>query len=104
MYYDCRYLSSCEVVWRIFSFDIHHRKPPVERLMFHLLGEQYIMFDNLKTVDEVLDRTSSNYTKFMAWFDANAKYADARGLTYTEFPLKFVWKQKEVVGNRGKKV
>jgi len=24
-YYDCRYLSLCEVVWRTFGFDIHHR-------------------------------------------------------------------------------
>ncbi|KAK7354399.1 hypothetical protein VNO80_19860 [Phaseolus coccineus] len=24
-YYDCRYLSPCEAVWRTFGFDIHHR-------------------------------------------------------------------------------
>lgn len=36
MYYDCRYLSPCEAVWRIFSFDINYRDPSVERLMFHL--------------------------------------------------------------------
>uniref|UniRef100_A0A0R0IT09 ATP-dependent DNA helicase n=1 Tax=Glycine max TaxID=3847 RepID=A0A0R0IT09_SOYBN len=26
-YYDCRYLSPCEVAWRIFSYDIHERWP-----------------------------------------------------------------------------
>jgi len=24
-YYDCKYLSPCEVVWRIFAYDIHER-------------------------------------------------------------------------------
>ena len=28
-YYDCRYLSSCEAVWRTFAFDILHRWSPV---------------------------------------------------------------------------
>ena len=35
-YYDCRYLSACEVVWQIYGFDIHHRWPAVQRLTFHL--------------------------------------------------------------------
>ncbi|XP_074304947.1 uncharacterized protein LOC141639801 [Silene latifolia] len=38
-YYDCRYLSACEAVWRIFAFDIHYRTPAVERLQFDLPGE-----------------------------------------------------------------
>ncbi|CAN6898170.1 unnamed protein product [Brassica oleracea] len=29
---------------------------------------------------------------FLAWFIANRKYAEARELTYAEFPTKFVWK------------
>lgn len=80
-YYDCRYLSACEAVWRIFSFDIHHREPSVERLMFHLPGEQYLIFDKRKPLDEVLDRHSSNFTKFLAWFVANTEYQEAKELT-----------------------
>lgn len=94
-FYDCRYLSPCEAIWRIFSFDIHHRDPSVERLMFHLPGENYVIFDNNQTLDTILDRSSSLFTKFLAWFEANNCYCNARLLTYTEFPTKFVWNQKE---------
>jgi len=43
-YYNCRYLSPCKAVWRIFAFDIHHRWPPVQRLTFHLRGQQSTKF------------------------------------------------------------
>ena len=35
-FYDCRYLSPSEVVWRIFKFDIHQKFPAVIRLTIHL--------------------------------------------------------------------
>ncbi|XP_057247390.1 uncharacterized protein LOC130589407 [Beta vulgaris subsp. vulgaris] len=44
MYYDCRYISACEAVWRIYGFPIHHRTPAVERLSFHLPGEQMVVY------------------------------------------------------------
>src|SRR5436309_5010720 len=31
MYYDCRYISSCEAMWRIFGYEIQYKNPPVER-------------------------------------------------------------------------
>lgn len=94
MYYDCRYLSPCEAVWRIYGFDINYREPPVERLMFHLPGENYVMFNSRKTITTVLSQDSSCYTKFLAWFAANQKYPEGSGLSYTEFPLKFVWNKQ----------
>jgi len=45
MYYDCMYLSACEAVWRIFSFDINYREPSVERLNFHLEGEEPVVYE-----------------------------------------------------------
>lgn len=37
-YYDCSYISACESIWRIYKFDIHHRRPVVIRLPYHLEG------------------------------------------------------------------
>ncbi|GJX23281.1 ATP-dependent DNA helicase PIF1-like protein [Tanacetum coccineum] len=39
-YLNCRYLASCEAVWRLFSFDIHYSYPLVMKLNFHLEGHQ----------------------------------------------------------------
>ncbi|KAH9722014.1 ATP-dependent DNA helicase [Citrus sinensis] len=53
-YLDCRYISATEACWRIFQFDIHYRKPAVERLPFHLPGEH--------TVSDAPQLWKSNYT------------------------------------------
>ena len=95
MYYDCRYLSACEAAWRIFSFDINYRKPSVERLNFHLEGEKPIFFEDHEDISDVIKKPHVRDTKFLAWFEANQKYPEARDLTYGEFPLKFVWKATE---------
>lgn len=95
MYYDCRYLSACEAVWRIFSFDINYREPSVERLNFHLEGEEPVVFEDHEDLEDVLQKPHIRDTKFIAWMEANKIYPEARDLTYSEFPLKFVWKASE---------
>lgn len=95
MYYDCRYISACEAVWRIFSFDIHHREPAVERLSFHLPGEQCVIFSDADPLEEVLNRPGVERSMFLAWMEANAEFDEAKHITYSEFPTKFVWKQAQ---------
>lgn len=93
MYYDCRYISPCEAVWRMFAYDIHYREPPVERLSFHLPNEQVVLFGDDDPIDAVMERSRVHKSKFMAWMEANKKYPEAKELTYAQFPSKFVWKQ-----------
>ena len=89
-YYDCRYLSACEAVWRIFGFDIHHRWPAVQRLTFHLQDQQPVLFKDDDRIDDVLHRNENMNTMFLAWFEANKKFEEGRNLTDAEFPTKFV--------------
>ncbi|XP_075096423.1 uncharacterized protein LOC107797244 [Nicotiana tabacum] len=94
MYYDCRYISTCEAAWRIFKFPIQHREPSVERLSFHLPNEQTVIFSDDDPIDHVANRPSVKESKFLSWFEANNTYEEARELTYAEFSLKFVWNKK----------
>ncbi|XP_071703909.1 uncharacterized protein [Rutidosis leptorrhynchoides] len=90
-YYDCRYVSSCEAVWRIMKFDIHHRYPNVLILPFHLEGQEQIIFDEEELIDEVLEKPSVNTSMFIEWMNCNASKQEARELTYVDFPTNFIW-------------
>lgn len=94
-YYDCRYISPCEAAWRIFGFDIHFRSPAVERLNFHLPGEQNIVFEERDSIQRVIDRPGIEHSMFTAWMERNKICPIARKLSYAEFPTKFVWQQKD---------
>ncbi|XP_019196140.1 PREDICTED: uncharacterized protein LOC109190150 [Ipomoea nil] len=93
MYYDCRYISACEVMWCLFSFEVEYRTPPVERLSFHLPDCQSVVFQDDDNINRVLNRESVAQSMFNGWFVANQKYPEARELIYIEMPTKFVWKK-----------
>ncbi|XP_057760381.1 uncharacterized protein LOC130980749 [Arachis stenosperma] len=95
-YFDCRYLSPCEFVWRIFSYDIYHRWPSIQRLTFHLPNQQHIIFDDRDIISSILVRKKNLVTMFIAWMLANMVYPEGKCLTYVEFPRHFVY----VVHNR----
>jgi len=82
-YYDCRYLSPCEAAWRIFAFDIHHWWPPIQRLTFHLLGQQSALFKDDDDINVVFNRYENANTMFLAWFEANKVYEEGKELTYS---------------------
>ncbi|GKD69726.1 hypothetical protein Tco_1323816, partial [Tanacetum coccineum] len=88
-YYNCRYISACEATWRIFSFDIHYRYPSVERLSFHLPGEQNIVYEDDADLCDVLNKPTVGSSMFMAWMERNKVDAHARTLTYVEFPTSY---------------
>ncbi|KAG4946474.1 hypothetical protein JHK87_042481 [Glycine soja] len=88
---DCRYMSPTEACWIIFCFPIHSRKPTVERLFFHLPGEQVVYFKYNIVIGDVLLNPSVTEPMFTSWMDANRKYLEAKNLTYTQFVSKFVY-------------
>ncbi|XP_019173558.1 PREDICTED: uncharacterized protein LOC109169137 [Ipomoea nil] len=93
IYYDCRYISACEAAWRLFSFEVQYRTPPVERLSFHLPDCQSVVFQDDDTIDQVLNREIVRQSMFNAWFVANQNFKEASLLTYIEMPTKFVWEK-----------
>ncbi|XP_057414959.1 uncharacterized protein LOC130709848 [Lotus japonicus] len=93
-YFDCRYLSPCEAVWRLFMFDIHHKWPPVQKLTYHLPRKQVVLFKEHQVIEHVLERNKVKNSMFLAWMDANSKYPAGKGLTYVEFPASFVYDPK----------
>ncbi|XP_031127489.1 uncharacterized protein LOC116029578 [Ipomoea triloba] len=93
MFYDCRYVSACEAAWRLLSFEVQNRHPPVERLSFHLPDCQSVVFQDDDRIENVLSRPTVYQSMFTAWFDANKKFQSARELTYIDMPTRFVWKK-----------
>ncbi|XP_071688116.1 uncharacterized protein [Rutidosis leptorrhynchoides] len=85
-----KYVSSCEAVWRILSFDIHHRNPTVIRLSFHLHNQHSIVFDQYDLIENVLDKLLVKTSQFLELMKCNQISEEARKLTYVEFPTKSV--------------
>ncbi|XP_016178806.1 uncharacterized protein LOC107621286 [Arachis ipaensis] len=90
-YYDCRYLSPSESMWRILAYDIHHRWPSVQRLTFHLPNQQHVVFDDADITTHVYLRNKDLLTMFTGWMMANRWFPDGRSLTYVEYLEKFVY-------------
>jgi hypothetical protein len=94
-YYDCRYVSPCEAVWRIFAFDIHHKWPPVLKLTFHLYNEESVLYDGDRDIEDVVMYNEEASTMFLTWFKANRRYVGGRNLMYAEFPTRFTYEKKD---------
>ncbi|KAK9275061.1 hypothetical protein L1049_022319 [Liquidambar formosana] len=93
-YLDCRYISSSEVCWRVFEFDLQQRHPAVERLQYHLEDQQNLIFSDDDIPQDVISRSTIDKTMLTQWFKANEEHPDARNLTYAEFPCSWVWKSE----------
>ncbi|XP_071708928.1 uncharacterized protein [Rutidosis leptorrhynchoides] len=90
-YLDCRYLSPCEAVWRLFSYDIHFSKPSVIKLSYHLPNQQSVTLRDSQHLPALLQRPSIKETMFTQWFELNKQDPKARNLTYAKIPKEYVW-------------
>ncbi|XP_028084559.1 uncharacterized protein LOC114285679 [Camellia sinensis] len=94
-YLDCRYISAIECCWRIFEFELQKQYPSVERLQYHLPGEQSILFRDTDNIPSIINQLGVHETMFTMWFQANRDHVEANTLTYEEFPSSWVWNQKQ---------
>lgn len=84
-----RYISSSEAVWRILTFSIHERFPPVLHLTVHLENGQRVYFTSNNLSEKV---TSPPQTTLLGFFEKCKTDTFAKTLLYSEVPSYFVWK------------
>lgn len=77
-----RYISRNEAIWRIFSFNIHERYPPVQ----HLGQRVYFTEENVQNKAEQLQNTT-----LTAFFQLCASDNFAKTLLYHKVPKYFTW-------------
>ncbi|XP_057419198.1 uncharacterized protein LOC130713450 [Lotus japonicus] len=93
-YYDCRYLTPCEAVWRTFKYYIHVKWPAVKKVTFHLEEKQSICFKDSDNLEYIVKKASEKDTMFLALMKANGLYEEGKSLTYAEFPSYFVFDEE----------
>ncbi|XP_050212521.1 uncharacterized protein LOC126664257 [Mercurialis annua] len=96
-YLDCRYISPCEAAWRIFEFPIQHREPAVEKLVVHLPNMNSVYFNEHVGIRSLYYNANNRKTMLTEWFSINARFEEARELTYSEFPSKWVWNSRDKI-------
>jgi hypothetical protein len=94
-YLNCRYICEQDACWRMFGYDIHRHYPPVERMPVHLPNENFVTFSARTRVDRLVDAEFLRRTMLTQWFVCNQIFAEARTLTYPQFPSKWLWDQKD---------
>ena len=67
----------------------------MERLSFHLPNQQYVVYQSNTDVSQLIDNPRVCESQFLSWMEMNAKNEDARKLTYSEFPSKFVYQKRK---------
>ncbi|GJU68794.1 AT-hook motif-containing protein [Tanacetum coccineum] len=66
-YLNCRFLSPCEAVWRLFSFDINYAYPTVMQLNYHLPDQNAITLRDSEHLPALLEREGISITMFTEW-------------------------------------
>ena len=66
----------------------------MQRLSFHLPGEQSVYFGDDAEIEDVINTEGSESSMFLEWMKSNKTEPKARGLTCSEFLGKFVWGKK----------
>ena len=82
---------------------MHGRKPTIERLYFHLHGQQSVYYHDHENIDDVLSKPSVVESMLTSWMHANEIYPKAKNLTYSEFVSKLCTLEVISVGDLGRK-
>ena len=90
-YVDARYVSASEACWRLFTFCMQDRFPPIQRLALHLENQQSVTYRE-GHAEEAVQRLKD--TTLTAWFKENERNPESNSLLYTDMPEHFTWDSK----------
>ncbi len=93
-YLNCCYVSTSEIMWHMFKFDMHEQYPTIERLQYHLPSQQMVLFDDDDDVQEVATQSAISRTMLKQWFKINQKSKATWSLMFDQFPQQWVWNWK----------
>ncbi len=82
---------------------MHGQDPAVTVLDCHLQDQQSVSYDDNETMQAVLEKGEKD-TKLTAWFKLNSKDAEANDIKYLDISKHYVWKSKQRVWSKRKKV
>ena len=101
MYEDMRYFGAAEACWRLFSFKLFEKQPPVERLPIHLDGEVQVTYaegnEEQAAEDEMPASAFLDWLSFCVDAPAGTRLpnnVDWRTLTYIQFPGYFHYEKR----------
>jgi hypothetical protein len=86
-----RILSSAEAVWRILQLPLHKEWPTVQRLVVHMPGHQFVLFDATTGADAAHAVADATTSTLLQWFELNKRDPAARSLLYKDVPQHYKW-------------
>lgn len=122
LYEEARFCSPMEAMNRLFSLTLTEKSPPVERLKYHLPGQQPVTYSDERSAETLIEEAELKGSMLLAFFKAvesekanpipdedlimsnGQRIPRAEELTYPEFPKYFLYVQegKEVTWRRYK--
>ena len=68
MYFDVRYVSAFESIWKIYHYKLHNHTPNIQRLAVHLSNQQSIIFQDRDNLQNLISHTNNYMTTLTTWF------------------------------------
>ncbi|XP_062113106.1 uncharacterized protein LOC133824253 [Humulus lupulus] len=98
----CNYSRSVKYLFKYVHKGLDRTNATIQPAIERLPGEHTLIFEENKCVENVVYIPGIEKTKFTQWLEANKNYDDARELTYSDFPISWVWNSKEKTWTRRK--
>ena len=97
-FFNCRYISCSESIWKIYNFSIHERSHAIQKLSCHLKLEQTIVIKEGEELQPL--QAGPPETTLTAFFRKNQECPEARSVLYPDFPYHFTWQSGEKQWNK----